>query len=46
MAVNPACCVAICVGGHYIMLPENVSTVARKMLALMNQVLLGQIVQV
>lgn len=46
MTVNPACCVAICVGRHYIMLPENVSTVLRKKLALMNQVLLGQIVQI
>ena len=46
MVANPACCVAICVGRHYIMLPENVSMVARKKLELMNQVFLSQIVQV
>lgn len=46
MVANPACYMAICVGRHYTMLPENVSTEARKKLELMNQVFLGQIVQV
>lgn len=45
MVTNPACCVAIGIGKHYKMLPENVLIVAIKELELMNQVFPDQIVQ-
>lgn len=45
MVTNPACCVAVGVGRHYKMLPENLLIVAREELKLMNQFFPGHIVQ-